>query len=150
MTDIDDRAALAPLERLEGAWTVTMRFPWLPDREVRGRSTFEWALDRFLVQRSHADVEGMPSGLIVIAPAPEGGFLQHYFDSRGVVRLYRMELDDATWTLRRQEADFSPLPFAQRFLGTFEDGGRVIDGRWEKDEGSGFELDFRLRYERAD
>ena len=153
MTETDDRAALAPLERLVGAWDVTFRFPWLPDQEVRGRTTFEWALDRrFLLQRADAEAQGAPSGLTVIAPAPapEGGFLQHYFDSRGVVRLYRMTLDDTTWTLRREVADFSPLSFGQRFVGTFQDGGRVIDARWEKDEGSGYELDFHLRYERAD
>jgi hypothetical protein len=146
---LDDRAALAPLERLLGVWTVTFDFPWQPGQEVRGSTTFEWALDgRYLVQRSDAGEGGAPSSLIVMAPA-EGGFLQHYFDSRGVVRLYRMTLDARTWTLERRTADFSPLDFGQRFVGTFADGGRVIDARWEKDEGAGFELDFRLRYERA-
>ena len=144
MTESDDRAVLAPLEALEGGpWDVTFRFPGLPDQEVRGRTTFEWALDRrFLLQRADAEAHGAPSGLTVIAPVPEGGFLQHYFDSRGVVRLYRMTLDDTTWTLHREVADFSPLSFGQRFVGKLR-GWRPRDRR-PLGEGRGRRLRARL------
>ena len=49
---------------------------------------------RFVEQRSSLPVEGAPDGLMIIAPAAGGdGFTQHYFDSRGVVRLYAMTFD---------------------------------------------------------
>jgi hypothetical protein len=37
--------------------------------------------------------------------------------SRGVVRIYAMTFDDGVWILRRESADFTPLAFAQRFVG---------------------------------
>lgn len=53
-------------------------------------------------------------------PAPQ--------DARGVARLYVVEIADGLWTLKRTEADFTPLDFAQRFTG--ERHGDRIDGRW--------------------
>jgi hypothetical protein len=83
--------------------------------------------------------------------APDGdGFRQHYFDSRGVVRLYAMTLQDGRWTLLREAADFSPLHFTQRYVGAFEDGGNTIRGRWETGQpGEAWQLDFELIYTRV-
>ena len=88
---------------------------------------------------------------MMIAPAARGGgFTQHYFDTRGVVRLYRMELGGGMWTLAREEADFSPLPFAQRFTARFEDGGDAIEGAWEKTgEDGSWGHDFAMRFVRV-
>jgi hypothetical protein len=60
-----------------------------------------------------------------------GGYLQHYFDSRGVVRLYEMSFDGRTWNLTRRAADSSPLDFAQQITGSLSNDGNTIDGRWE-------------------
>jgi hypothetical protein len=119
---------------------------------VAGRASFEWALDEtFLVQRASIPVEGAPESLSIMALDHDGqAFTMHYFDSRGIVRLYRMTIDDGGWTLLRTEADFSPLPFHQRYVGRFSDDGRRIDGRWEKsDSGTDWQLDFELNYIRA-
>jgi hypothetical protein len=66
------------------------------------------------------------------------------------VRLYEMTLADGVWRLSRLRPDFSPLAFAQRFEGTFSDGGDVIEGRWERSrDGSRWEKDFDIVFTRA-
>src|SRR5215211_4800784 len=106
-----------------------------PPGAVRAVAVFEWALGgAFLVERSEVDVPEAPDGLCVIAPdadADGDGYTQHYFDSRGVVRLYEMGFDGRLWTLTREKADFTPLDFAQRYIGELSDDGSRIDGRWE-------------------
>ena len=93
-----------------------------------------------------------PDGIAIIGadPAREGGFLQHYFDARGVARVYRMSFADGMWKLWREEPDFSPLDFAQRFTGTFGGDGRTIAGAWEiRHGGTTWEHDFALTYTRG-
>ena len=141
----DHDAALSALDVLVGEWTVQTGIPDVPP----GRVVFEWALDRtFLVQRSEVPRSPFPSSLAVIArDAAAGGFTQYYFDSRGVVRVYRMTLRGGVWTLLRTEPDFSPLDFAQRFQGTVAADGSAVDGRWETSpDGETWEPDFALSY----
>jgi hypothetical protein len=45
---------------------------------------------------------------------------RHYFDSRGVARVYAMTITDEAWTLVREHPGFS-----QRFVGAFSGDGRV-------------------------
>ena len=127
------------LEPLIGEWTVTSSLG-----DVRAVATFEWALGgAFVLQRSQIDLPEAPDALCVIAPDGEH-YTQHYFDSRGVVRLYAMTFDGATWTLERDGEDF-----AQRYVGEFS--GDRIEGRWEiKQPGEAdFRLDFELSYDRT-
>jgi hypothetical protein len=142
-----DPSRLAPFV---GEWGLEARFPGAP-RPMHGSASWEWALGgRFLVQRADGDHPDAPGVLAVIAPDAEGdGFRQHYFDSRGVVRLYAMTLEDGVWTLLREEPDFTPLSFSQRYVGAFSADGDVISGRWETGaEGGGWKLDFELDYRR--
>lgn len=115
---------------------------------------FEWALGgRILIQRMEIDVPEAPDGFCVITPEPRtGGFTQHYFDSRGVNRLYAMTFEDGLWTLLRETPDFSPLEFSQRFTGRLEDGGATIRGRWESRPlgAEQWEPDFELTYLKAE
>jgi hypothetical protein len=90
-----------------------------------------------------------PDGIALIGqdPASNGRYLQHYFDSRGVARVYQMTLDDGVWKLWRDEADFSPLDFGQRYTGTISDEGQVIMGAWEIcHDGKSWQHDFDLIY----
>jgi hypothetical protein len=143
----------ARLQPLIGAWEVEAIFDSYPELSGSGgHATFEWVLDdAFVLQRSDADHPAAPNGLCVIAPAADGpGFTQHYFDSRGVVRLYAMTLEDRVWTLERTEPDFSDFSFAQRYRGMFSANGDRIEGAWEKREAGGeWEHDFRLNYTRG-
>jgi len=127
------------LEPLIGEWTVTSSLG-----DVRAVATFEWTLgEAFVLQRSQIDLPEAPDALCVIAPAGDD-FTQHYFDSRGVVRIYAMTFDGTTWTLERDGEDF-----AQRYVGEFS--GDRIEGRWEiKQPGEAdFRLDFELSYDRT-
>ena len=141
-----------PLEPFVGDWSTEADFTASGGARGGGRTSFEWLLGRrFLLQRAEADHPDAPDGLMVITPADGGvgNYVQHYFDSRGVVRLYEMGFDGHTWTLTRRARDFSPLHFAQRFVGTFSADGTVIDGRWETShDGGDWSLDFRLTYRR--
>jgi hypothetical protein len=142
-------AELAGLDVLVGEWVEQVVLPGAP----AGRAVFEWTLGgRFLVQRSESPLPEFPDGFMIIAPdAVAGGLTQHYFDSRGVVRRYRMTLADGVWTLLRTQPDSTPLDFAQRFVGTFSADGNTIEGRWEtsRDGGAHWELDFPLTYTRV-
>jgi hypothetical protein len=147
---MNQRARAAALKRLDafiGEWRVDASFPGAPP----GRSVFEWALNgQYLVQRSDAP-DPAPDSLVVVSVDPKtGAYTQHYFDSRGVVRLYAMTLNRGTWTLTRESPDFSPLDFNQRFIGKFSRDGKTIKGSWEtsKKRGSTWVNDFDLVFTR--
>jgi len=68
----------------------------------------------------------------------------HYFDSRGVFRLYDVAVDDEVWRLWRDAPGFS-----QRFTGTFADGGDTIAGRWLlRRDGIHWDDDLEITYRR--
>jgi hypothetical protein len=150
--------ALARLDVFVGEWVVEARFPagrlapsGAAGEGPQARSRFEWALDgRFLLQRTEIPIPEVPDSLAIVSADPEtGAYTQHYFDSRGVVRLYAMTLAGGVWTLTRESPDFSPLDFRQRFTGTFSDDGSIISGAWEIAQGADWEHDFALTYRRA-
>jgi hypothetical protein len=136
MSDLDE------LEALVGEWTVEV-----PGFDVDARTTFEWLEGGgFLIQRSTVDRPEFPNGVMVIgATGADGGLQQHYFDSRGVHRVYEMTLDAAVWTLWREGPDWP-----QRYVGEFSDDGDAIVGRWERGEelGAPLQHDFDLTYRR--
>jgi hypothetical protein len=146
-------AALQRLEPFVGEWSVEALFPGAPRSDLRARTVFELILDRqFLMERSEIPLAEAPDGVSIIQFDPEtGAYTQHYFDSRGVVRIYAMTFEDGVWTLLREKPDFTPLNFSQRFTGTFSPDSNRIDGRWEKTSGDGsdWELDFGLVYEKV-
>ena len=135
---------------LVGEWSMVPVFEDLPPVAGGARVVFEWMPGRqFLVQRWEVPLPEAPDGIAIIGADPDsdGDFLQHYFDSRGVARVYKMRLSDAGWELRRDAPDFSPLTFAQRYRGTFADEGRTISGAWEIcHDGETWEHDFDLTY----
>lgn len=117
-----------------------------------GRSVFTWSLDgAFLEQRTEVDHPDAPDSLSITAVTSGGeGFTQHYFDTRGVVRLYAVTFAGGVWTSTRESEDFTPLDFRQRYVGRFNEDGRTINGTWEIDHGNGWEKDFDLDYFRTD
>ena len=73
-----------------------------------------------------------------------GATASHYFDSRGVHRIYQLSFDDGVWRLWRDEPGFN-----QRFAGTFEDDGNRMVGLWEASEdGSRWEHDLGITFVR--
>jgi hypothetical protein len=118
---------------------------------VCGVTTFEWLLgDRYVLQRAEVGHPQAPDVVAVIAPGGDGSFLQHYYDGRGVERLYDMAFDGRTWVLERRHADFTALEFAQRFEGELSGDGGTITGRWlTSQDGAPWALDFALTYRRV-
>jgi hypothetical protein len=148
--------ALERLTRFVGTWRVEASFSPSPDDVANSdlgdaSATFEWAFGgQYLMQHSNAPDPAPDSLAIVSIDADRGSYVQHYFDSRGVVRVYAMTFHDGVWTLLRESPDFSPLEFSQRFTGTFSDDGDSIVGRWEiSRDGSPWERDFDLSYFRV-
>ena len=97
-----------------------------------------------------AALEWVPDSIAIIGSDGEGAFTQHYFDPRGIVRVYAMTFSDGVWNLLRDLPDFTPLEFSQRFTGGSRAAGDSISGRWEiSDDGSAWEHDFDLTYRRV-
>lgn len=134
------------LEPFVGEWQEDVALPGV----APGRVVFEWALGgRFLVQHSEIPGADVPDSLAIIAPDADG-FRQHYFDARGVVRVYAMTIADGRWTLTRSAPDFTPLNFLQRYTGTFSGDGRTIVGAWETSaDGVRWDHDFDLTHTRV-
>ncbi len=146
--------AMDGLEPFIGEWeteAVGAEGSGIPHSEERGTCRFErMGEDGFVVQRWQAP-DPFPDGLAVLGPDPEGsGYLQHYFDTRGVARVYKMTFSSGQWNLWRDVPDFSELPFRQRFNGTFSEDGNRIEGAWERTQEDGsWTKDFDLIYTRS-
>jgi len=133
-----------------GRWGENIDAPLHSDEPAKGEMTLEWLRDeKVMVQRSVADEPMFPESIAVVIPADSGDeFAVHYFDSRGVSRVYRMTFEENVWKMWR-EAD-GPDDFDQRFEGTLSEGGRKIEGAWRRVEDGEWLEDFELTYTRLD
>ncbi len=138
--------ALESLQALVGTWFIKMTHVALPDT-VHGHKAFEWLEGgHFLIARSHFDHPDVPDTISVIGADDSGeGLSEHYFDSRGVLRVLEMSLSDRIWKVWRDAPGFS-----QRFTGTFSDDGNTIEvlGELSKD-GVDWQRDFTHTYTRG-
>lgn len=149
-----EQAALDGLDVLVGRWEMEASFPagsFGPGSpavtERGGRTTFEWLEGRFfLIQRFAVDHPAAPSGIAIIGPGgPPGVLEQHYYDSRGVARVYQMSLEGGVWRLWREAPGFW-----QRYTGQISGDGATITGAWEKSaDGREWQHDFGLAYLRV-
>jgi len=147
-----DRTHVEGLETLVGDWEMQVKFPGMDEPAGGASVSFDWMPGGpFLVERWEIpDVPEAPDGLAVIGwDEGRATLLQHYFDTRGVARVYEMRLEDGVWMLERTKEDFSPLEFSQRYTGRFSEDGSRIDGTWEiAHNHETWEKDFDLSYVR--
>ncbi|HKN97098.1 MAG TPA: hypothetical protein VJX10_08290 [Pseudonocardiaceae bacterium] len=137
---------IGPLSGLVGEWDLAVDLPGAED--VLGHVVFE-AMGDVLVQRTTVPVPEAPDSCCVVVTADDGSYVQHYFDSRGVARLYAMTFDGHTWTLERSKPDFAPLEFHQRYIGAVSDDGGTITGEWQSSaDGQQWTRDFGLVHTR--
>jgi hypothetical protein len=152
---------LKPLQQLVGTWATEATHPASPGLVVHGTASVEWLEgERFLIHRARTDHPDFPDSISIIgftetdrvdhAPgsaAASSGKPQlsmHYYDSRGVFRVYGASLDAESWRLWREAPGFS-----QRFVGTLAKDGAAIAGRWQVCEDDiHWENDLAITYRR--
>jgi hypothetical protein len=137
-------AALDRLDPLVGEWETEGTHPLLTG-VIPGRATFEWLTGRtFLIWRTETPPGTIPPAIAVIGGGDVSGVWQmHYFDSRGVSRIYQASMDDGVFRFWRDHPGFS-----QRATGVFEDEGRVLRLRTELDQDGTFRPDLEVTYRR--
>jgi hypothetical protein len=133
---------LQQLNQLVGSWKTEATHPAFPGVVVHGTVSVEWLEgERFLIHRARTDHPDFPDSISIIGftesdrvdelprgdPSASGAPLSmHYFDSRGVFRVFAVSIDDESLRFWRDSPGFS-----QRYTGTFADGGGSIVGRWQ-------------------
>jgi hypothetical protein len=154
-------AMLKPLSRLVGAWTTEATHPAVPGVVVHGQAKIEWLEgERFLIHRAGTDHPDFPDSISIVgfmgldriagtaketAAAASSHLQMHYFDSRGVFRVYELTIDDNEWRIWREAPGFS-----QRFTGTFSDRGDTIIGLWQMcQDNVHWQDDLQITYRRS-
>jgi hypothetical protein len=112
--------ALERLDALVGEWTMEAGPPGGEPWPGEARVSFEWLEGRtFLIQRGTVDMPAAPDGVAIIGAGDEPEtFRQHYFDSRGVHRIYEMTSSHGFWRLRRGCPVGAPTDVARAALAT--------------------------------
>ena len=142
--------ALSHLSGLIGEWSMdAWNFEALdPGVRISAQVSFEWHEGgAFVIQRWDAPDTGLPSGASIIScDDTTGKCAMHYFDSRGVSRLYELTFSDGVLMIWREAPGFW-----QRFTGRLDESGNTITGKWEKstDDGSTWIHDFDLTYSKT-
>jgi hypothetical protein len=115
-------ALLQGLGALVGEWATEATHPAYPSSVVHGHSAFEFLEGKkFLILRARSDHPDFPDSISIIGDTE--GLRMHYFDSRGVHRLYEVSVSEDAWELSHDAPGFS-----QRFTGQFEEAGDRISG----------------------
>ncbi len=108
---------------------------------VTGRQTYERVLDgAFVLQQWTNDHPDVPDAMALLSDDH-----YYYFDVRGIVRIFDLEMDDAGWSMIHLDKDFS-----QRTTARFS-GPDVIQstGDGSNDNGVTWQHDFTMTYNRV-
>lgn len=153
MTQHGPHPTLEHLAALVGAWESEATHQALPGTVIHGQATFEWLEGgKFLIWRARYDHPDIPDSIAILGcNEPDdlrnrsGGCTLHYFDQRGVTRLYHVNAEAGMWRYWRDSPGFS-----QRFTGTLSPDGSTIDGVVELcRDGSTWEQDIPITYKRV-
>jgi hypothetical protein len=139
---------------LIGEWNASGRI------EIEGESvaisghTIIERLGKLVVVRATVTPAEFPNSVSVIGGGEEGEPApMHYFDERGVHRLYLSTVADGKWWVWRGDETWRESPgFNQRYAGEICPDGNTISGAWERGHGEAgdqWETDFQLDYTRA-
>ncbi|MDN7242824.1 hypothetical protein QWY14_13505 [Planococcus sp. N028] len=135
-----------------GHWDMEVTHPHIQPNPILGHSSIEWMEEKYIIQRIQINKSEFPSSTTIYDwDAKMDQYVMHYFDSRGVTRLYQMTLGDGVWKWWRDKADFSSLKFFQRSTGKVDETGTVIESILEKsDDGINWEHDFKTVYRKVE
>ena len=132
---------MSALDRLLGTWTFTMHHVDMPE-PVTGRQRYERVLDgAFVLLHWTYDHPDFPDAMVLLS---EDRY--HYFDVRGVTRLFTFSIDDAGWSTIHLGREMS-----QRTTVRFS-GADAMDGAGEMshDNGTTWESDFTMTSRRVE
>jgi hypothetical protein len=144
---------MTEFESLIGEWHGEGEVPVEPPMQISMEAKIE-RLGEFIVLSSVGTPAEVPDSVSIIGGARAGEPQpMHYFDSRGVKRLFMMSLEGSTWKIWRAPGEDWKGPhgpgFNQRFIGEISADGNTIEGRWERgmgDAGDKWEIDFPINY----
>ena len=103
---------MSALDQLLGTWEFTMRHSAMP-QPVTGWQRYERVLDgAFVLQHWTYDHPDFPDAMALLSDDR-----YHYFDVRGITRVFELEVDDAGWSMIRLDEEFSQRHTA-RFRGS--------------------------------
>lgn len=129
-------------DRLLGSWEARATHTHLPGVVVHGTSSFERLGDEgFLVHRTQYDHPALPDALSLLRDGQ-----QHYFDTRGVMRLFALSHTSEGWSVVRPQLG---ADFGQRMTWQLEQGGTAVSGRSQlSHDGVRWEDDLAVVYRR--
>lgn len=136
---MSNEETLKRLVALVGSWSTEATHPQFPGLVVRGTVSVEWLEgERFLIHRARTDHPDFPDSISIIgfterarvdepvSASSDPQMKMHYFDSRGVFRVYEVSIDADSVRFSRHDPGFS-----QRFTGRFDAAGNGILGLWQ-------------------
>ena len=132
---------MSALDHLLGTWEFSMHHSAMPE-PVTGQQRYERVLDgAFVLQRWTYDHPDFPDAMALMSEDQ-----YHYFDVRGIVRVFDLEVDEGGWSMVRLDEDFS-----QRFTARFR-GPNVMDttGEVSHDAGVTWQPDFTMTLQRIE
>ncbi|MFC4455671.1 hypothetical protein [Deinococcus sonorensis] len=123
------------LDRLLGDWEFTMQHPAVAG-PVSGRQRYEWVLDgAFILQYwtyAHPD---FPDAMALLSHDQ-----YHYFDVRGIVRIFELQINVEGWSMIHLDPDF-----AQRSTSRFQERDILeTTGEQSQDGGVSWQSDFAM------
>jgi hypothetical protein len=131
---------MSALDRLLGTWKVTMHHSAMSE-PITGRQRYERVLDgAFVLQQWTYDHPDFPDAMALLS---EDRY--HYFDVRGITRVFDLDFDEGGWSMIHLEEDFS-----QRHTARFR-GPDAIEstGEMSYDTGVTWQPLFEMSYQRV-
>ena len=142
------------MDRLIGEWDASGEMN--VDGEtirVTGHTTIE-SLGEYVVLRTTVEPPEFPDSVSILGGGPDGEPApMHYFDERGVQRLYLSSVEAGRWLITHADESWRDSPgHNQRYIGEIAPDGSRITGAWERGLGAAgdrWELDFTLDFQRV-
>ena len=130
---------MSALDRLLGTWEFTMHHS-ATSEPITGRQRYERVLDgAFVLQHWTYDHPDFPDAMALLSDER-----CHYFDVRGIVRVFDLDIDEGGWSMVRLDEDFSQRS-AARFCGM---DAMDTTGEISHDTGVTWQPDFTMSYQR--
>jgi hypothetical protein len=129
---------MSVLDRLLGTWEITMHHSDMSE-PVTGRQRYEPVLEgAFVLQHWTYDHPDFPDAMALLSQDR-----YHYFDVRGITRVFDFDVDDTGWSMIHLDEDLS-----QRQTARFR-GPDIIESTGERslDTGVTWQPDFTMTYQ---